>query len=339
MKTYRIGILGLHHDHIWPNLEELAAQENAEIVAAADPNKSLLAKVSGLYGCAIHENYATMLDEAAPDAVYVYGNNKIGAKLASEAARRGLHVMIEKPMAADLAGANDMLRAANEGGIRMMINWPFSWWPHLQKAIAMAGEGLLGRLWQVKYRAAHQGPKEMGCSECFCEWLYDRELNGAGALMDYCCYGAILARVLLGRPASVTGIKGVLAKRNLNVEDNAILVLSYPKALATSEASWTQIGKLTAYTTSIFGEEGTLVVEPRGGGRLLHASLKHEEGIEVPVAEPEPHMCSASAHFLWGIETGQPFNELCETSNCRDSQEILEAGIKSADAGATVSLG
>ena len=71
----------------------------------------------------------------------------------------------------------------------------------------MAQAGEIGQLWQVKYRAAHQGPVELGCSRQFCEWLYDEELNGAGALMDYCCYGAVLAEVLLGKPDQVTGIK------------------------------------------------------------------------------------------------------------------------------------
>ena len=39
----------------------------------------------------------------------------------------------------------------------------------------MAQAGEIGQLWQVKYRAAHQGPVELGCSPQFWEWLYDEE--------------------------------------------------------------------------------------------------------------------------------------------------------------------
>ena len=66
-----------------------------------------------------------------------------------------------------------MLAAAKEQGTRIMVNWPFAWWPMLQKGIAMAQGGDIGRIWQVKYRAAHEGPRELGCSEFFCGWLYD----------------------------------------------------------------------------------------------------------------------------------------------------------------------
>ena len=78
----------------------------------------------------------------------------------------------------------------------------------MQHALDLAQSGEIGEVWQVRYRAAHQGPKEMGASEYFCDWLYDPNRNGGGALMDYCCYGAVLSRVLLGRPHSVTAVTG-----------------------------------------------------------------------------------------------------------------------------------
>ncbi len=331
MKTYRIAVLGLHHDHIWSNLEELGALEHGELVAAADPNGPLLEKVKGLYpGCETYEEYAPMLDAINPGAVYVFGSNRVSAELSAMALRRGIHVMVEKPMAADLAGAEDMLAAAGESRARLMINWPFAWWPQLQKAIAMAQDGAIGRLWQVKYRAAHEGPRELGCSEFFCDWLYDAHLNGAGALMDYCCYGSALACVLLGKPEKVSGVTGLLCKKDIEVEDNAIFTMTYPNAFATTEASWTQVGKLTAYNVTILGERGTMTVAPRGGGLLTMATAEDPEGSVVEVPGPEPHLRSASAHFLWGIESGEPFMELCSASIGRDGQAILEAGLASS---------
>lgn len=338
MKKYRIAVLGLTHDHVWSNLHELSQMENAEIVGAADPNAPLLQRVSGDYGCPIFENFEAMLVETAPEAVYVFGNNREGAELAAMAARRGLHVLIEKPMAADLAGAENLLAAAKENNVRLMVNWPFAWWPQLQKAIAMAKAGDVGRVWQVKYRAAHEGPREIGCSSYFCDWLYDESLNGAGAMMDYCCYGAVLACVVLGRPVSVTGLKGLLCKKDMGVDDNAMLAMSYPDAIATTEGSWTQIGKLTAYTTAIYGEEGTLLVEPRELGSLSHATKENPVGVPVAVPEPEPHLRSASAHFLWALETGEPFTALCEAETGRNGQAILEAGLKSCAEGRTVGM-
>jgi len=337
-RTYRIGVLGLTHDHVWGNLVALAAAGNGELVAAADPNAPLLEKVAELYGCPTYADHEQMLDRERLDAVYVYADNATGAELAAIAAGRGLHVMVEKPMAADLAGADRMLAAAERAGVRLMVNWPFAWWPQLQTAVEIAQSGRLGRLWQVKYRAAHAGPKEVGCSEYFCRWLYDAKLNGAGALMDYCCYGAVLARALMGTPQSVVAVAGRFCKDDIDVEDNAILVMSYPRGMATAEASWTQTDKLTSYTTVIYGSGATLMVEPRAGGRLWQADADDPGGVEVDVPAPAPHNADSAAHFLWGIETGRDYLPLCRPRHGRDAQEALQAGLLSTQTGHAVVL-
>jgi len=334
MTTHRIGVLGLHHDHIWGNLEELQrlGSERAQLVAAADTNQPLLDKFQSDFGGAIYDDYEAMLEAEDLSAVYVFGSNKLSEDLTAAACERGLHCLVEKPMAARIEGADRMLAASKANHVRLVINWPFAWWPQLQHAIRLTQSGEIGQLWQVKYRAAHEGPIELGCSEFFCEWLYDEELNGAGALMDYCCYGAVLAQVMLGTPSSVTGVKlNTGLKPDLTLEDNAIFVLSYPNALATTEASWNQIGKMTAYTTVFYGSTGTLLVEPREDGAVIKATAEHPDGVPLDVPGIPPELETASSHFLHLIENPDAaVHPLCEAQNCRDAQEILEAGMIAA---------
>ena len=196
----------------------------------------------------------------------------------------------------------------------------------------MAQAKELGQLWQVKYRAAHQGPVELGCSKQFCAWLYDEELNGAGALMDYCCYGAVLANVLLGRPDTVTGVRiSTGLKPDLELEDNAILILTYPHALATTEASWTQIGNMTSYSTTLYGSAGTLMIEPDHHGRIFFATSEHPDGVELSVPPQPDHLANSATHFLAAIEDpGLEIHPLCDAGNGRDAQWILEAGMNAA---------
>src|SRR5262249_39921883 len=153
-----------------------------------------------------------------------------------------------------------------------------------------------GDVWQVKYRAAHAGPRELGCSPYFCSWLYDRQLNGAGALMDYCSYGAVLARCLLGMPSRVTGVAGRLSKEDTLVQDNAILIMTYPRAMAVAEGSWSQVGHYDAYVPRIYGSRGVLVVSPRKGRTLVMATDKDAEGVQVPVPLVVPEVQNASNH-------------------------------------------
>ncbi len=340
-KKLRIGVLGLHHDHVWGNLEELVQLgEAAELVGAADPHPELRDRYGSLYGGETFPDYESLLDTVELDAVYVFASNRVSEDLVVAACERGLHCLVEKPMASTLAGAERMLAAAETAGVRLMINWPFAWWPQLQHALRLAQAGEIGHLWQVKYRAAHEGPVELGCSKYFCEWLYDERLNGAGALMDYCCYGALLAQVLLGAPSSVSGVKlSTGLKPDLRLEDNAILILGYPHALATTEASWTQIGKLTAYTTVIYGSSGTLMVEPRQGAALHKATAESPEGEEIAVPPVAPELASASAHFLHLVGNPEaPVHPLCQARQGRNAQEILEAGLIAAREGRVVPL-
>jgi predicted dehydrogenase len=337
-RTFRIGVLGLTHDHVWGNLREMRDVPNAVLSGVADPNPPLLDRVRGEYGCPTYAGYEELLDREPLDAVYLYSDNATSVELTELAAGRGLHVLVEKPMAADLAGAERMQRAVRRAGVRLMVNWPFAWWPQLHHALALARAGDVGDVWQVKYRAAHAGPRELGCSPYFTAWLYDRQLNGAGALIDYCCYGVLLSRCLLGMPSRVVGVAGRLVKEELAAEDNGILLLTYPRAVGVAEGSWTQVGHLTSYITTIHGSRGTLLVEPRTGGRLLRATAAEPAGVPVAVPPLPPEQRSATANFLHGLETGADFNLLCTDRAGRDVQEILDAGLQSARLGSAVSL-
>jgi predicted dehydrogenase len=202
----------------------------------------------------------------------------------------------------------------------------------------MTQSGVIGKLWAVKYRAAHAGPAELGCSEYFCNWLFNPELNGAGALMDYCCYGCVLSTSLLGLPESVTGMTGGQVKDGLTVEDNAMVAMKYPFGMSSAEGSWTQIGKLTSYTTAIYGTEGTLLIEPRIGGRLILATENDPEGSEVPVLDPEPHLQNSANHLVHVIRNDVEPWKLCNSTNSRNAQEILEAGLRSVQQGSNQTL-
>jgi predicted dehydrogenase len=112
MKTpapLRIGVLGLTHDHVWSNLRELARVKGAALVAAADPNPPLLDQVRRQFNCHIYPAYDEMLQREDLDAVYVFSDNATGVELTQMAAARRLHVLIEKPLAATLPGADRIL--------------------------------------------------------------------------------------------------------------------------------------------------------------------------------------------------------------------------------------
>lgn len=337
-KRYRIGVIGLVHDHVWGNLDQLAVLAGGEFAAVADPHQELLDRVQQKFGCPTYLQYEQMVEREHLDAVFVFTDNALGAEVTAWAARRGLHVMVEKPMAATLAGARKMVAAAKEAGVRLMVNWPVVWRPQVQAALALVARPEFGRLWQITHRAGHGGP-DVECTPYFREWILDPARNGGGALVDVCCYGANMASMLLGRPQAVSATVGHLRLRNLPVEDNAIIVMSYADAMATAEGAWGQIGQaVTGYLATLWGTGGVVVVGPGRGGRVWWATADRPESVEVTPGPTAQHMACGSEHFVWALATGSAFHPLCRAETCLVTQEILDAAQRSVREGKAVEL-
>ena len=214
----RVGVLGLSHDHVWANLRSVAEGELGTLTAVAEPDALLRARLGREHGgVAVLATYEALLERTDLDAVLLFADNRASAEWGVRALGRGLPVMVEKPMAADVGGADALLGAARAAGLPLMVNWPTVWRPALRHGLALVAGGAIGEPVQLSHRGGHAGPREFGCSPQFCDWLYDGARNGGGALVDYCGYGGILARTVLGRPASVTAVAAHLRKAGLDV--------------------------------------------------------------------------------------------------------------------------
>lgn len=342
----RIGLLGMGHDHVWPNLAALASLGAGRLVAAADLDPTLRQRLDEAYpGVELEVEYEAVLGRADLDAVFVYTDNRASAELGVRALARGLPVMLEKPMAADLAGADALLAAGRSAGVPPMVNWPTAWRPSIRHALDLVAGGAVGEPIQVSYRGGHVGPREYGCSDPFCDWLYDPRRNGGGALVDYCGYGALLCLAVLGRPTSVTAVAARLRKPDLAAEDNAVVVLRYPRAIGLIEGSWTQVGDPVNPALIVYGDAGTLLVhQPKaaregqvaGPGRVQIVTRDRDEAVDPPPLPADGR--DGPAYYLGRLRDGRPIEGLCAPELGRDVQEILGAALRSSGEGHEVSL-
>ena len=334
-ETYRVGVAGLIHDHVWGMLRWWRELDGAELVAAADVNEPLLEKARSEFAVPkTYLSYAEMLDREDPDIVLVAMDNATTADVVEAAAAHGAHVMSEKPMSATLEQADRMIAACRKARVELMINWPTAWSPQVQTVDRLVREGAIGEVHKTKYVAAHQGPKEIGCTPYFYNWLYDPQLNGAGALMDYCCYGADMAAHWLGRPRSVIGVMDTLVKEDFPVDDNAVILMRYPQAYGIAEASWTQQGGDGGANPAVYGSTGTLSVL---GNRIRLGRVgKDPEWIEAD--RPAPGRRNGAEYLVSCLRAGTPVEGMCSAETSRTAQEILQRGLESARAGREIPL-
>lgn len=336
-KKYRVGVAAMVHDHVWGELHHWQANPDVELVAAGDINAPLRERAQRDCGISrVYDSWQEMLDkEDDLDIVQAASENSVCADIVEACAKRGIHVVSEKPMAATLAQADRMLKAVRAAETLLLVNWPTAWSPAVQEWERRLLAGDIGTITYLKYRSAHNGPKEIGCDPHFWQWLYDAEKNGAGALMDYCCYSADYNARFLGLPTRVTGMRGVFVKDYPVPDDNAIILMQYPHAFGVAEASWTQtVGYAESANPIAYGTGGSLAVV--GGKVVLQRPGQETQTIDPPPTEAPRR--NAPEYLIHCLQTGQPIEGFCAAQVSRDAQEILEAGLRSSNTGQAMTI-
>jgi predicted dehydrogenase len=281
-----------------------------------------------------------MLDEMKPDAVIVTTANNLHLSILRECAQRHIHYFTEKPMAATGADAREMERLAREAGIKLMVNYWNAWSPATHELFHRVFAGELGPVNRIVVQYGHQGPKEIGVSKAFGDWLYDPVKNGGGAIVDFGCYGAEWALWLKGRPKSVYAytLKLKTEQHNL-VDDDATILLEYPDATAVIQASWDwPYGK---GEVEVYGSQGSLIST---GDALYYRTAKDRSDSQYPEGKPialgtVPHETSNPiAYFLRCIRNDKPLENPVAPELNVGVNEILDAAKESVRTGRAVEL-
>lgn len=330
MASHLVGIAGLSHDHTWSLIAQWKNLSNVEVAGVAEHRPSLQKRLAEEHpDLTCYNTVAELLDASGADLLQLGGTNAEHAPATEDAATRGVHVLVEKPMAATVEQADRMLAAANAHGIKLMVNWPTMWRPYIHTMGRLIAEGRIGRVFQIKNRGGHEA--RFSGSQL---WFWDREQNGGGVSVDFCGYAANLCRWWLGYPKAVTGLGGTYDK-NIDVEDNAVLLIDYGDAMGIAEGCWTQVGGHPYASPIVWGTDG--ILQPADNGGVL---VRDATGTEVIAADEMPeYMSNGPEHFTaWidgKIETLHPLIDPC---NSRDVQEVIAAGLRAMAERRTIDL-
>ena len=105
----------------------------------------------------------TMLDKTRPQAVAAFGTTADHPVVVDAAARRGMHVMMEKPLAVSIADGERIRQAATKGKIHVIVNYETTWYPSHAAIWALMKERKAGgEIRKMVAMDGHEGPKEIG---------------------------------------------------------------------------------------------------------------------------------------------------------------------------------
>lgn len=243
-RPIRLAVAGVSHGHASFVFGRKPAGD-FELVGVFDINDALSLSHAKRYGFSekiIFTNLEQMLDRVKPEAVVAFGSIFDHMAVVEACAPRGIHVMVEKPLATTLDQANKMEVLAKKHNIHLLTNYETSWYPTTVKSFQLVNDSnYVGAIRKVVIHDGHKGPKEIGCSREFLEWLTDPVLNGGGALLDFGCYGANLMTYLMkGQiPLTVSAVTQQI-KPDIypKVDDEATIIVTYPTAQCIIQASW-----------------------------------------------------------------------------------------------------
>lgn len=240
----RIGVVGLVHDHAHGLLSAAAERDDLQIVGVYEPDRALFDRYAERYHLdpsLYHASLGEMLDATRPEAVSVMTSIKDHRVAVEACAPRGVHLFVEKPLAFSSDDAQAMDELGRQHGVLVLTNFETSWYASIREAKRLVDAGEGAALRKMIFRHGHKGPREIGCSREFLDWLTDPEHNGGGAIVDFGCYGAAISTWMMNgeRPLSVVASAATLKPSVYpRVDDDATIVLTYPTATAVIQASW-----------------------------------------------------------------------------------------------------
>jgi predicted dehydrogenase len=336
----KLAIAGVAHGHIGRIVWLIQASSEVELVGVFDKDPALHAVMVERYGLPkslFFDDLDVMLDKTRPQAVAAFGTTADHPVVVEAAARRGIHVMMEKPLAVSNADAERIRQAAAKGKVHVIVNYETTWYPsHAAVWKVMKERKAGGEIRKMVAMDGHEGPKEIGVEPEFFDWLTDPVRNGAGALFDFGCYGANLMTWLMDnqRPLAVTAvtqrIKPAIYPR---VDDEATILVEYPKAQGIIQASWNwPFGRKDL---EVYGATGYAIAT---GGNSLRVRLpKEAERAETP--EPRtPEERDELAYFAAIVRGTTTPSGLSSLDNNLIVTEILDAARESARSGKTIRL-
>ena len=335
----RLAVAGVSHGHLWEVISRLD-RGDFKIVGVAEKD-DYLREHNGLRDKLdpnlFYADLGEMLDKTHPEAVIVYEPIHDHLRVVEACAPRGIHVMVEKPLAVNNEHATRMASLAREKNILLLTNYETTWYNTNHEAFRLIDSGAIGKIDRINVYDGHQGPFEINCGKEFTDWLTDPVLNGGGAVIDFGCYGANISTWMMKgqKPLSVYA---VLKQQKPNVypkvDDDATIVIEYPKVTVVAMASWNW--PISRKDMHIYGDKSYIYQDNKTSMRIYQD--EKETRLDIPeMAAPYNDAFLYLKAVVNGDISVKP-DDLSAPENNLTVVEILEAAIESSKTGKAVKL-
>jgi predicted dehydrogenase len=263
----------------------MRAAERAELVAVASRRQSRAEEYAAEWGMPRgHGSYQALLDDPQVDAIYISLPNSLHAEWTVRAAEAGKHVLCEKPLAVSVGECDEIIAAAQSGGVVVAEAVMYLYHPLLHRARQLVEEGAVGQVTVVRGALAI----DLEPSD---DIRWQPEMGG-GSLWDVGSYPVSFIRWIAGEPQEVFGWQSLSES---GVDQTFAGLLRYGNGvLGGFDCGFRELRRSQA---EVFGTDGTLTIEhPYVIGPESRILLRRDSGEEeIRLPETDPYRCQVEA--------------------------------------------
>ncbi len=333
-----IGLIGAG------NISETHARAASEIpgvtiAAVWGRSAEKAAALARRYGASPYDRLETFLDHRPMEMVAIGTPSGVHAEHGIAAARRGLHVLVEKPIEVSTAKADALVAEASRAGVTLGVFFQDRLKPDVLRLKALVEDGRLGVPVLASARVKWYRPSEYYTSS---SWRGTWALDGGGSLMNQGVHTVDLLRWLFGPARRVAGATAARL-HEIETEDTTVAIVEFESgALGTIETA-TSVFPGYSRRLELTGSEGTAVLE---GDRLVAIDIRGATPraatapIPADASATSPNVADATAHrrvledFMRAVSGGG--RPCCDGLDGRASVELIEGIYTSAKTRAPV---
>ncbi len=256
----------------------LAGMPGAELVSCCDIVAERAAEYAREYGAQRWTaEYREVLADPGVDSVTICTPHYLHAGMVVEAAEAGKHVLVEKPLAMDVAAAGEAVGACRRRGVRLSVCLQNRYNAATVQVLKAIEEGLLGRVLLVTGEVLwYRGEEYYRESAWRGRWLTE----GGGVLINQAIHTLDLVSLMGGGVRAVTAQIGTLGHAGIEVEDVATVVLAFESGALGSFVATTCAYPGSEVRIQVIGSEGSAAIV---GQELVGFATRGGAG--VPVVE------------------------------------------------------
>lgn len=301
------GAMGQHHVRIYSEMD------NVELVGISDVDENRVRGLAGLYGTSPFTDYSELLAQNL-DAVSIVVPTMLHRQVTLNALASGTNVLIEKPVADTIENANDVISAAKDAGLILMVGHIERFNPAVTKMKEIIDSGLLGKIVSISTRRVG---------------AYNPRIRDVGIILDLGVHDIDVISYLYG--SRISEVYAIAGKDIHSQEDHASIMLKFNGDKAgVVETNWLTPHKVRKM--SVIGINGVAYLD------YIEQTVSIHDGEwirEAKIEKREP-LKRELEHFIDVVRTGDE-----PIVNGEDGKHALEgalAAIKSYKSGQIIRM-